>query len=289
MLPKGTDMDNEDIVRAAVAKLVNDRELEPRGCFWRLVGCTVFPILNIFNMFLPPEKLVDKVFTLTKEIKELLEQKYEVSKVFVTFETEEGQRAALSALSVGKLDVMRNNKASVSPSAVFRDQVLQVEEPAEPSTVRWLQLSAPTLKKVGMRIFNLAMTVGIVSFAGYIVAQARFNVGAWLSGPLVSIFNSTIPQIVKLLMIFEPHTTEGSYQTSLYMKITLFRWVNTALLVKIITPWTSILSSDKSDVLKQINAILWSELWLVPGLRLLDLWVSSVCERSKGSLVFTKR
>lgn len=51
-----------------------------------------------------------------------------------------------------------------------------------------------------------------------------------------------------------------------------FRQVNTAFLIKIITPWTSTLSDDDRDVLPQINAILWTELWLVPLLRLLDLY-----------------
>ena len=72
-------------------------------------------------------------------------------------------------------------------------------------------------------------------------------------------------------MILEKHVSEGSYQTSLYLKITLFRWINTAILTKIITPFTSTVSPVKTDVLAQINAIMWSELWLVPGLRLLDI------------------
>jgi len=48
--------------------------------------------------------------------------------------------------------------------------------------------------------------------------------------------------------------------------------VNTALLVKLLTPWTSTLSDARQDVLPQVNALLWSELWLVPLLRLGDLF-----------------
>lgn len=272
MLPKGTDMDDEDQVRSAVARLIQDREAEPDGCIMRFLGCAVFPFLRIFNMFLPPEVLVDRVFRLTDQIKELQGEKYTVSNVFVTFETEEGQRAALAALSVGKLDAIRNNTANSAPSAIFRDRVLKVEEPTEPSAVRWMDLSASTLRKIILRILNLLITLGVVSFSGYLVAKVRENLGPGYSGPLVSVFNSIIPQIVKLLMIFEPHTTEGSFQTSLYLKITLFRWVNTAVLTKLITPFTSTVSPERTSVLPTINSILWSELWLVPGLRLLDLW-----------------
>ena len=265
-------MDDEDEVRTAVAQLVNDRDLEPRGCLWKLFDCTVLPILHIFGMMLLAETLVDRLFDLTVEIKELQTEKYEVCKVFVTFETEEGQRAALSALSIGRLDIMMNNKANCAPSALFKGHILNVSEPSEPSAVRWLDLSASTMRKSFIRFLNLGITVGIVTFAGYLVALTRFNIGAWASAPLISIFNSIIPLFVKILMIFEPHGTEGSFQASLYMKITLFRWVNTALLTKIVTPWTRTLSDGKRDVLPQINALLWSELWLVPLLRLLDLY-----------------
>jgi hypothetical protein len=44
-----------------------------------------------------------------------------------------------------------------------------------------------------------------------------------------------------------------------------------ALRLQLITPFTSTISDGSKDVLIQINAILWAELWLTPGLRLLDL------------------
>jgi len=37
-------------------------------------------------------------------------KEYKVTEVFVTFETEEGQRAALAALDCSTLDVFRQNK-----------------------------------------------------------------------------------------------------------------------------------------------------------------------------------
>lgn len=155
-------MDDEDAVRIAVAQLVNDRDLEPRGCLWRLFDCTVLPILNVFHILLPAETLVDLVFQLTDEIKELQGEKYDVSRVFVTFETEEGQRAALSALSIGRFDIISNNKSK--SGALFKDVVLNVGEPSEPSAVRWLDLSASTVHKGCMRILNLILTAAIGKF-----------------------------------------------------------------------------------------------------------------------------
>lgn len=268
----GIDMEDEDAVRTAVAQVVHDRESEPPGCIWAVFACTALPILNLFNIMLPPEVLVDRVFKLTEQVKELQKKKYDVSRVFITFETEEGQRNALQALSIGRANVLLNRTSGVAPGIIFKDKLLFVEEPAEPSAIRWLSLSASEMHKLFMRLFNVVVTLALVTVTGLLVTEVRFQFGAWAAAPLISVFNTLIPLIVKILMIFEPHNTDGSFQTALYLKITLFRWVNTALLTKLITPWTSTLAAEREDVLPQINAILVSELWLVPTLRLLDLW-----------------
>lgn len=257
-LPKGTDMEDEDLVRSAVAHLILEKESEPKGCITRLLYGLVFPILNLVNMFLPPQVLVDKAFRLREEIQELQKHTYNVTQVYVTFETEEGQRAALASLAVSRLDLLMNNKAGSAPSAIFHGRILKVEEPTEPSAVRWLDLSAASTRKLFMRGLNLVITIGMIFVSGYFVSKTRERFGPGVAGPFISILNSIIPMIVKLLMIFERHSTEGSFQVSLYMKITLFRWVNTAILTQFITPFTSTVSDGDKDVLKSINAILWS-------------------------------
>ena len=271
ILPKGTDLDDEATVRTAVAQYVNDRDSEPLGCMWNMFARTILPILRLFNKFLPAETLVDRVFELSEEIKQLQNEKYDVAKVFITFETEEGQRAALSAFSIGRWDIYMKNENAVAPSAVFKGQLLRIGEPAEPSAVRWLDLSASTFRKVLVRSLNNVFTFALIVLSGSAVALARFSIGAWVAAPLITIFNTLIPLLVRLLMIFEPHATEGSFQAALYFKITFFRWMNTAFLVKVITPWTNTLSDGTQDVLPQINAVLWSELWISPLLRLADI------------------
>ena len=51
--------------------------------------------------------------------------------------------------------------------------------------------------------------------------------------PNSTIFNAIIPIAVKIIMMFERHQTEGGYQSSLYLKITIFRWVNTAIALQV--------------------------------------------------------
>ena len=271
-LPKSTNLEDEDLVRAAVAQLEREWEAEPAGCVVRLIQCTAVPILNLFGWFLPPHILVDRIFKLTKEIKELQTRHYDVSHIFVTFETEAGQRTALSALKVpGRIDIALNNTSRVAQSTLFRGIVLNVEEAPEPNAVRWLDIHVSTIRKMIQRLISLALTVAMIVFAGFVVARVRWAVGPGLSGVFVTLFNTSIPQIVKLFLLFERHGTEGSRQKSLYMKITLFRWVNTAILTKMITPFTQTIGAGPKDVLPTINWILWSELLVAPALRILDI------------------
>ncbi len=270
-LPKSTNLDDEDLVRAAVAQEELEREAEPRGCLWRLFDCTVLPIFRLFNFFLAPHVLVDRIFKLTEEIKDLQTRHYDVSHVFVTFETEAGQRTALSALKVpGRIDIAMNNTARVASSTLFQGRVLNVEESPEPNAVRWMDISVTTTRKIVQRVISLSLTVALIVFAAFVVARIRRAVGPGLSGIFVTLFNTSIPQIVKLFLIFERHSTEGSRQKSLYLKITFFRWTNTAILTKLITPFTQTIGSGSKDVLPTINAILWSELLVSPFLRILD-------------------
>mmetsp|Transcript_29806 Transcript_29806/g.49189 ORF Transcript_29806/g.49189 Transcript_29806/m.49189 type:complete len:964 (-) Transcript_29806:41-2932(-) len=270
MLPKNMDLEDEDLVRERVSLIMKEQEGEKRGVCSVLCGCTLVPILNLLNYFLPADVLVDKIFDLTEDIKELLKQKYEVTQVYVTFETEAGQRNALEALSTSTMVINLNQTDQVPPSTVYEGKVLHVIEPPEPNTVRWLDLHVSTRRKYTQRFITLVITAGIVGGAGWLVYLCRLNLGSGYSAPLTTVFNSVIPQVVKLLLLVENHANEGSRQESLYLKVTLFRWVNTAILTKVITPFTSTISGDIRDVIPTINAILWSELWLAPFLRLFD-------------------
>jgi hypothetical protein len=222
-LGKNVNMDNEDEVRVAIAQMNRDAALEQKGCLAIAFDC-ICRVLHLFNMFLPAETLVDKIVKLSEEIKELQKAKYDVSEVFVTFETEEGQRNCLSALSVGRMNIWMNKTDMISPSTIFHENVLDVTEPKEPNTIRWLDLHVPSWKKIVQSMINLVLTSGVIVGCGFLVSMTRNSLGPRFSAPLTTMFNSVIPLIVKLLMLIENHSDEGSLQQSLYLKITIFRW-----------------------------------------------------------------
>ena len=137
-----------------------------------------------------------------------------------------------------------------------------------------MDLGVPLARRMIQRIVTFVFTCLLTGLAGYLVYLCRRSLGTSYSGPLTTVFNSTIPIIVKLLLLMESHGSEGSLQQSLYLKITICRWFNTAILTKIITPFTSTISNGSTDVLQTINAILWSELFLSPALRILDIFTN---------------
>lgn len=146
--------------------------------------------------------------------------------------------------------------------------------------MRWLDLGAGTVRRIISRVTNLLITMGIVVCAIVAVLNVRKRFSPTLAAYTVTILNSVVPQILKILMIFERHSTEGGFQTSLYLKITVFRWLNTAILPKVITPITGTLTETNESLLTTINSILWSELWLTPLLVRLEVPVVSFCALS---------
>ena len=51
----------------------------------------------------------------------------------------------------------------------------------------------------------------------------------------ISVFNALFPAFAQAMTNIESHSDEGHKQRSLYVKIALFRWVTTAIVIQIIT------------------------------------------------------
>jgi hypothetical protein len=66
------------------------------------------------------------------------------------------------------------------------------------------------------------------------------------------------PEFAKVITSFEAHPTESKLQTSLYFKIAVFRWVNTAVVITIITPFTHTIADR--GLIPQICAIFFAEI-----------------------------
>jgi hypothetical protein len=173
-----------------------------------------------------------RLVALNAKVQGLAQLEYPVTNVFLTFETETDQRQVLEKLSVGSLKANHNDKQALAdPKYLFRGEfVLAISEPDEPSTIRWQDLNAKSIQKLKQQMLTAFCTLCLIAVVALVVkiANDSSTVGAAFA---ISGFNSLFPIFAKALTNLEAHAGEGEKQTSLYFKIALFRWVNTAIVM----------------------------------------------------------
>ena len=99
----------------------------------------------------------------------------------------------------------------------------------------------------------------------------RVGEGVGFSAILITCSNIIVPEVCKLLNKQETYDTDGQSQISLYIKIALVRWVNTALLIFILSGHDLTITNADSGIIAKVNALLLSELVLTPLIRAADL------------------
>ena len=201
LLPGEIDMDKPDQVQEALQEWTLQREKETSAFSKHFVN----PLLGAMGLVVRPQSIYRGIERLTEEIRVLQKKEYNACHVFVTFETEVAQRKALTALSVAKLDVWINKTRHVDPNIIFQDRVLAVEEPVEPDSVRWLDLSSTIAGRTSAWLFSLIATLVCLMISGVIVDIARTRYGPYSAGIAVSVFNSIIPAVVNMLLTQEQH------------------------------------------------------------------------------------
>ena len=130
--------DNDEQLSAvddAVKQAKRYRESLPTNCLSKLVGLTVTPLLRRLGLCLTEEMLWKQIQATTEDIKTLQKLEYQAAAVYVTFETEQGQRTALEALNASEMEVITKSAINLDPSALFQGTVLRVNEASEPNAV----------------------------------------------------------------------------------------------------------------------------------------------------------
>jgi hypothetical protein len=260
LVEPGTPLDTLTLAGIAAKK---ERE---RKFFGHLMALVVQGIPELFA----------RLTVLTAKVQGLAQQDYPATNVFVTFETEQAQRQVLSAYNLGSLDIQRNHISKIrEPKHLFRGQyVLNAKEPDEPNTVRWQDLNVTTKAKLKQQLLTIFATfVAIVLIAFLVYTLNNNDKSLQYTAYAIAICNSIFPgtslgrarvrenrnrtcrrnisllyrvlAFAKMLTDCEAHSSEGDKQRSLYIKIAVFRWVNTAIVITIITPFTSTLTNAK--------------------------------------------
>lgn len=237
------DFDDKEEVEKMIED-VTKRQEEKTSC----IGTLCNPFLRCLGFGKTERELWERYQSTTEAIKELQKEDFDVSAVYITFETEQGQRTALEALNASRTELLANTAIGLDPSALFHDRVLNVEEASEPTAVRWLDLNYSMIFMNIRTFLTLCVTVGLVALSAFILQLCRTRVGTTLYAVILSTLNFIIPFTTRIMVSYEKHYDEGAMQRSLYIKITLFRWMNTVIVTRLITPFVATLGVDKIDV-----------------------------------------
>ena len=114
-------------------------------------------------------------------------------------------------------------------------------------------------------VVSLVLIAGGSCFIRYAREENEF-----LAPFTITIINILSPTMVSKLTSFESHPTETSYSTSRYLKLTIFRWLFTAVLTTIITPFTDTIQ-DEASLINSISILFMLDLIRFPLLQLPDI------------------
>ena len=205
----------------------------------------------------------------------LLGKDYDATSIFVTFETELAQRKALEALMVSKVAIATNDATALTAlpeSLKFRGTlVLDITEADEPSVIRWKDLNETIPLRIIQRVATGSITVAMIYF-GFRAVEYAFSVDVQIAAFTIAILNILVPNIFKCVNKLEAHTGEGTYQASLYAKISVFRFVNTAIVTTLIKPFTAtIAGAEDISLIPAVFAVLKAEIVTAPLIHMLDI------------------
>uniref|UniRef100_A0A7S1XQ05 CSC1/OSCA1-like cytosolic domain-containing protein n=1 Tax=Phaeomonas parva TaxID=124430 RepID=A0A7S1XQ05_9STRA len=201
----------------------------------------------------------------------------EAAKVYVTFNTERGQRNCLKSMTDGAINTFFDANLTgwftghhVAKLWVDKDgeNKLAVVEAPEPSDVIWKNQSVPFQFRY-LEIFIGFFLCGVVVAAAGAVIEAFVAAGMpGMVATFISLSNSVLPTLMKMFTEVESHLTFSAKQTSMLVKLVVARWFTTSIIYSIITA-----TEDTADeaTIEQIYNILFADAVTTPALRLLDV------------------
>ena len=227
-------------------------------------------MLGVFGMK-PMKYWVDALANANEELqKQLDEANFVASKIFVTFETEQAQRRCLKALTMGLIPAAFDmGKDKMDPAHVFQGtNVLAVKEAPEPNEVIWEDVDVMFNKRVKQQSITFVITCFMVFGSIFVCKGLQIGTGPTGSALWISLTNIAIPMVLrKLCFIVEDHVSANDQQISLFLKLTFFRWCNTAIVLYFITDFDEFLTVK---AIKQVQAVIIADALTTPIIRTLN-------------------
>ena len=134
-----------------------------------------------------------------------------------------------------------------------------------------MNLKSRLMQRARATFLTAAMIIGV----GLLVNEVlKYNV---IIGVLaISLFNAELPKVIKsATMLTERHDDVGSVEISLFLKSTMVRWANTAILIFALNDTSNTISNGDEDssrnLLAEVFTIFIGEITTSPILKYLDI------------------
>jgi hypothetical protein len=198
----------------------------------------------------------------------MMDQKYEVTKVFVIFEHEKGQRHCLHELSNGLIAAWFDLSDMPKEHKFRGDNVLEVAESEEPSEVIWERLRNVTVKK------QVVITIGVKCAVVVVFAVAVMVVGTlssffniYVTAILISVLQELVPAFVRLTTDWEYHEHRSGISNAVMFRTFTFDILTGALAIYM---FTSFQMRADHITLDQVQQILVMDCFAVPCLNFIQ-------------------
>jgi len=263
LVPPDTILDDTNL------SLLVEEHKSKRNVISKFVAFFLHPL----GLCLDLPALYAKVVILNATILGQLQITFPVTNVFVIFETEEAKRDVINKLSIGILDKLRKNVTALgNKNYLFRSKyILDVFEPEEPSAIRWENLDTKFKHRffwVSINLFVLACMLGLICFIIRSVNEKDVILGSFV----IALFNTAFPMFSKIMTNMEAHSSEGDFQTSLYVKIAFFRFVNYVIVIDLITGFTLYLVDTDDGLLIRVYANFFALLVTSNAIQFIDIF-----------------
>lgn len=218
----------------------------------------------------------DKIYYLEQykrnemELAGFLGHNYQVSRVFVSFNTQNANRKAIGTLQQGTLPAALDIAIGLTDDQLFRAgtddaQVLKLEEAPEPLEIIFMNtgLASPEQRSM-QKLVMLLFLAGFMYAEFALIMFLEESSAPWAAGLVITFANSVVPEMLHVLSnIFEVYEVVGEEVESTYNKISLFRYFNTVIIIHLITDWHLQLDQEH---LQKVQTILVFDAFLTPFL-----------------------
>jgi uncharacterized membrane protein YhdT len=138
------------------------------------------------------------------------------------------------------------------------ENVLDVREASEPNEVFWSDVDVTFTKRVKQQAFTLLVTTLLVIGSVIVCKWLQIGTGATGAAIWISITNIVVPSVIRILCFkVESHVSLNDQQLSLFLKLTFFRWMNTAIVLYLITNFDEFLTvAAMNQVCRHVDSII---------------------------------